>query len=274
MDSHKGAGMHITQALHRAVAQEPDRTLTVYRDRVRTVAECADRVARFAGALRALGVDAGDRVGIMALNSDRYHEALLAVPWAGAVVNPVNIRWSSAEVAYSLADCDTRVLLVDDAFAPVVPQLRAQAPGLGPVIFCGDGPAPDDPLDYEQLVREHQPVEDARRGGQELYGVFYTGGTTGQPKGVMLSHDAMLVSAMGSLTTVDVFTRGGRLLHAAPMFHLADIASWTMGMLTGAVHVIVPMFTPAAVAAAISTHKVTDALLVPTMIQLLVDSPD
>jgi acyl-CoA synthetase (AMP-forming)/AMP-acid ligase II len=274
MTSHYGGDVYITQALHRAVQQNPDRPHTIYRDRVRTVAESADRVARFAGALRALGVGSGDRVGILALNSDRYHEFLLAVPWADAVVNPVNIRWSPDEVAYSLADCDTRVLLVDDAFAPVVPQLRAQAPGLETVVFCGDGPVPDATLAYEQLVGEHEPVEDPRRGGQELYGVFYTGGTTGRPKGVMLAHDAMLISAMGSLTTCDVFTRGGRLLHAAPMFHLADLASWTMGMLTGAVHVIVPMFSPAEVAAAISAHKVTDALLVPTMIQMLVDSPD
>jgi acyl-CoA synthetase (AMP-forming)/AMP-acid ligase II len=266
--------MHITQALHRAVGQIPDRPMTVYRDRVRTVAESADRIARFAGALRALGVGSGDRVGIMALNSDRYHEFLLAVPWSDAVVNPVNIRWSPAEVAYSLADCDTRVLLVDDAFAPVVGQLREQAPGLETVIFCGDGPVPEGLLDYERLVAEHDPVDDVRRGGQELYGVFYTGGTTGEPKGVMLSHDALVVSGMGSLTTGDLFNRGGRLLHAAPMFHLADIAAWTIGLLTGATHVIVPMFTPAGVAAAVTEHGVTDALLVPTMIQMLVDSPD
>ena len=92
---------------------------------------------------------------MLSLNSDRYHEFLLAVPWAGAVVNPVNIRWSPAEVAYSLADCDTRVLLVDDAFAPVIPELRDRAPDLGTVIFCGDGPQPDGTLAYEQLLAEN-----------------------------------------------------------------------------------------------------------------------
>ena len=266
--------MYVTQALHRLVQQEPDRPLTMYQGRVRTVAESADRVARLAGALRSAGVGPGDRVGMLSLNSDCYHEFMLGVPWAGAVVNPVNIRWSPAEVAYSLADCDTRVLLVDDAFAPAIPALREQAPCLQTVIFCGEGSQPGGTLHYEQLLAENLPAQDAHRRGGDLYGVFYTGGTTGNPKGVMLSHDNLLVSAMGTMATAHLQSRGGSLLHAAPMFHLADVAMWMTGMLAGCTHVIVPMFAPAAVAAAISEHKVTDVLLVPTMIQMLVDAPE
>lgn len=266
--------MQVTMALHRAVQQYPDRTATIYGDRARTYAESADRVARLAAALQSVGVAEGDRVAILSLNSDRYHEYLLAVPWAGAAVNPVNIRWSAAEIAYSLKDSDTRVLLVDDTFSPLLPALRSAWDGLDTVIFCGEGEQPVGTLSYEGLVEGAYPIADVERGGSDLYGVFYTGGTTGFPKGVMLSHDNMVVSAMGSLSTMDLFTRGGRLLHAAPMFHLADIASWSCGMLTGSTHVIIPSFTPAGVIDAVSTHEVSDALLVPTMIQMLVDSPD
>jgi acyl-CoA synthetase (AMP-forming)/AMP-acid ligase II len=128
-------------------------------------------------------------------------------------------------------------------------------------------------LGYEELVAGADPLPDARRGGDDLYGVFYTGGTTGDPKGVMLTHRACLTSAMGSLVTTDVIGRGGRLLHAAPMFHLADIAAWNLGNLTGSTHVIVPSFTPEWVIEAVERHRITDALLVPTMIQMLADSP-
>lgn len=265
--------MYLTQSLHRALQQRPGDIATICGDRVRTVAESADRVARLAGALQALGVQRGERVGILALNSDRYHEYYLAVPWLGAVANPVNIRWSVAEIVYSLQDSDTTVLLVDDAFAPMIAPIRAAFDRLRTVIFIGDGQTPPDALAYEELLAGHDPVPDTRAGGDTLLGVFYTGGTTGHPKGVMLSHDNLVTSALGSLSTGHVLSRGGRLLHAAPMFHLADFALWTCGNLADATHVFVPAFTPAGVLEAIARHRVTDALLVPTMIQMLVDDP-
>ena len=190
------------------------------------------------------------------------------------MANPVNIRWSPAEIAYSLAACDTRVLLAGDAFAPVTAELRERAPNLAAVIFCGDGPQPGGTLHYEQLLADSSPTPDARRGGGDLYRVFYTGGTTGTPKGVMLSHGNLLPSSMGAMTHRGPARRGGRLLQAAPMFHLAAGPAWLGGMFTGCTHVIVAMFTPAAVAAAISEHQVTDVLLVPTMSQMLIDAPE
>lgn len=265
--------MYLTQALHRAVQQTPDLPATIFGDRTRSWAECGDRVARFAAALQALDVAPGDRVAILAGNSDRYHEYLLAVPWAGGVLNPVNIRWSPAEIAYSLRDSDTRVLLVDDAFVPVVAAVRDECPELRTVIHCGDGATPDEMLGYEELVATNAPAPDAYRGGDELAGIFYTGGTTGPPKGVMLSHANLITSALGSTAGGSFLTPHGRLLHAAPMFHLADLAAWIARCMLGGTHVIVPMFDPAAVIAAIRTHEVHDALLVPVMIQLLADSP-
>src|SRR5690606_12127259 len=96
-------------------------------ERVRTYAEHGDRVARLAAGLRSLGVQAGDRVAMLSLNSDRYIEYYLAVYWAGAVANPVNTRWSPAEVAFSLDDSGSTVLLVDRRFAPMVPELRERS---------------------------------------------------------------------------------------------------------------------------------------------------
>lgn len=265
--------MYLTQGLHRAAQQTPDAVMTVCGERQRTFAEVAGRVARLAGALRGLGVGDGDRVAMLSLNSDRYHEYLLAVPWANAVLNPVNIRWSPAEIVYSLRDSATTVLFVDDAFAKMVPGLREAYPELATVIHTGDGPVPDGALAYEDLIDAAEPIEDVRRGGDELAGVFYTGGTTGFPKGVMLSHANLFVSAFGATASGSLFGPGSRLLHAAPMFHLADLAAWCAVLALGGTHVFVPAFEPVAVFTAIADQGATDALLVPVMIQLMIDHP-
>ena len=265
--------MELTQSLHRSLQQGPDRIATIFGDRVRTFTEHADRVARLAGAIRELGVGRGDRVAILSLNSDRYAELLLAVPWADAVLNPVNIRWSPAEIVYSLVESETAVLFVDDAFAAAVPALREGHPGLTTVVHAGDALTPDGMLAYEDLIDGATAVPDARRGGDEIAGLFYTGGTTGFPKGVMISHANLMTSALGSQATCPIVIPGGRLLHAAPMFHLADLAAWTAQCMVGGTHVIVPMFDPTAVLAAIGDHQATNGLLVPTMIQMLVDHP-
>ena len=90
--------MYLTQSLHRSVQQHPDRIAVRWGHRTRTFGELADRVARFAGALQKLGVKPGDRVAMLSLNSERYLEYQMAVPWAGAVLSPCNIRWSPAEI--------------------------------------------------------------------------------------------------------------------------------------------------------------------------------
>ncbi|WP_113701786.1 acyl-CoA synthetase [Nonomuraea lactucae] len=266
--------MYLTQGLHRALQQTPDLAATVYGDRIRTYKESAARVARLAGALRGLGVAEGDRVAMLSLNSDRYHEYLLAVWWLGGVVNPVNIRWSPAEIGYSLRESATTVLLVDDAFAGQVPALRSEAHQLATVIHCGDGPTPEQMLAYEELLAGADPVEDLRRGGDSLAGVFYTGGTTGLPKGVMLSHTNLMTSALGTTALGGLVLPGGRFLHAAPMFHLADLAAWTAQSLVGGTHIMIPAFDPLTVMAAVQKHQVTSTLLVPMMIQIMTDHPE
>lgn len=266
--------MYLTQTLHQAMQQEPDRILTVDGDRTRTVSETVARVAQLAGALQSLGVGSGDRVGMLGLNSDRYHDYLLGVPWADAVLNPVNHRWSPAEVSYALGESGTRVLLVDEHFTETAREMRTQCPTLESVVFYGNGTCPDDMLDGERLISEAVSVEDARRGGEDLFGIFYTGGTTGEPKGVMLSHDAVLMNVLGTLATGDWLSSQGRMLRVAPMFHLADICIGICGLFQGSTHVFVQSFTPEGVLRLLEEQRITDVLLVPTMLQMMVEHVD
>lgn len=264
--------MQITQALTRAAAAHPDALATVCGGRRRSFAQVAARVARAAGALQALGVRRGDRVGVLSLNSDSYIEAHMAVPWAGAAINPVNTRWSAAEIAHSLVDCDTRVLLVDDTFLPLLPQIYQQHPALRTVVHIGEGPTPSDLLPYEALIDDAQPVRDAGLGGRDLAGVFYTGGTTGSAKGVMLSHDALVFNAL-VFAAQGVARDGEAGLHLAPLFHMAGVALLNTLWAVAGTHVTLPAFEPLAGLQALARERIATTVMVPTMIQRLVDHP-
>ncbi len=264
--------MYLTQALHRATQWHPDRIAAIFGERRHSFRQLSDRVARLAAALQALGMRTGDRVAMLALNSDRYLEYQMAVPWGGGVLNPCNTRWSAAEILYSLDDSGSTILLVDDAFCTLASTVRSQSSSLRELVYCGDGEAPAGMHAYEALIAAAEPVADALRRGEDLAGIFYTGGTTGFPKGVMLSHTNLCSSAL-ALRAAGIAMPDGVYLHAAPMFHLADMGMAAAHWIEGNTHVALPAFNPVAMIDAIERERVSHTLLVPTMIQMLVDHP-
>jgi acyl-CoA synthetase (AMP-forming)/AMP-acid ligase II len=262
------------QAMIERVARlNPNGTGTRFEGREFSWAETRQRVARLAGGLAGLGLAAGDRVGILSLNSDRYLESIFAIPWAGFCIVPLNTRWALPENHYAVTDSGSRVLLFDDAFAEQSSELLAAIDSLEVAIYMGEGECPEWALSYEKLVAGNDPIAASSRGGDEMAGIFYTGGTTGFPKGVMQSHRAIWASAIGALPEFRV-NRESVYLHAAPMFHMADFAG-SMGTILGCgSNVILRAFDAGQVLQAFAEEKISHALLVPAMIKMALHHPE
>lgn len=263
--------MQVTQILAQAVLEQPNRAATIFGERRRLWREVGDRVPRLAAALRKLGVVPGDCVAALAMNSDRYLELFFAIPWAGAVFTPLNIRWSPVENSFVLRDSGSRVLFVDDDFLDHASQLEGHAGRH--LIYIGEGATPPGMLSYEALIDAHDPIEDADRRGDDPYIVLYTSGTTSQSKGVVLSHRNVMSVSVAFLATLP---RREDLvhLHVGGMFHLSGAGpSWYI-TLSGGTHVILPKFDPVPVMRAIAAHRATNIVLVPTMINMLMLHPE
>jgi acyl-CoA synthetase (AMP-forming)/AMP-acid ligase II len=263
--------MQITSIIRRAAQINPQGIATIYEDRQQTWTQMLERVARLAGGLQQLGMKPGDRVALLSLNSDRFIEYYFAVVWGGGAMMPMNIRWAAAECAYALNDAQAEILIVDETFKGVAAQLRADVKGLKTIIYCGDGETPEGMENYENIVACNAPVKDAGRGSDDLAGIFYTGGTTGFPKGVMLSHTNFYVGGVANAHELNM-AEGTVYLHAAPMFHIADLIWFSAVSFMAGTHVIIPMFTPDGTLAAIEKHKPSQVLLVPVMLQLVMQS--
>jgi long-chain acyl-CoA synthetase len=239
------------------------RIATIFENRRRTYAEVQGRVARFATGLAAMGAKPGDRVAILALNSDAYFEAYYAVLWAGCLVVPCNTRWAPAEHLAALADCEPTLLLVDQHFPHVVAALPAALRSR--VIYLGETQGE---ADAETFIAHSLPTPDRSISGDKPAAIFYTGGTTGASKGVILSHDNLIVNFL-SCCAMESNPRDCVYLHAAPMFHMAD-ASALLGLTQiGGTHVILSRFDPAQVVETIKKYGVNSLLLVPTMIAMV-----
>jgi long-chain acyl-CoA synthetase len=263
----------LSQIIRRTVQLRGDQTATRYSGRSQTWRQLKDRVSRLAGGIHSLGVDEGDRVAVLALNSDRYYEFYFGVSWAGAVFVPVNTRLAPVEFIHWLNDSGSKVLFVDDTFLAVMTEIRGQLETVQCFVYMGDGELPDGCVAFEDLVANHDPVAPSERGGDDMAGLFYTGGTTGKSKGVMLSHRNLSYNVLQALPYFTV-SADDVLLHAAPMFHLADGFFCIMAATLGCSNVVVPAFEPTLVLKTLQDEEISVALLVPTMINIVVNHPD
>lgn len=260
--------MDLNQALRRAVAVNPQGLALIDGELRRDWSQVGDRVARLAQGLADLGVGQGDRVALLAANSGRYYESLFALFALGAVAVPLNWRLAEPELRFQIGDAGARMLLVDDGLAGMGRSLADICP-LG-LVHIGDDVASTP--HSEQLIAASGALPARQIADHNLAAIFYTGGTTGLPKGVMHSHRTLHAMATGLIMQLRLDERC-IVLHAAPMFHLADFAIFVVTLLA-ATHVIIPALDDRSLLDAMAQHRVTHCFTVPAVIDRIARSPD
>ena len=255
--------------LARHALMQPGATAMRFMGRTTTWADFDHRVTKLAGALHRRGVRQGDRVMILMLNRPEFVEATLAANRIGAIAVPVNFRLTPPELAFLVEDCQAAVLVTEPVLAAVGTAVRDIAPTLTTVVVAG-APTDGDVLGYEDLVAEDgdpAPAVDIPNDSPAL--IMYTSGTTGHPKGAVLTHANLAAQAMSAMYTTAPDINNDVGFIGVPLFHIAGIGNMLGGLLLGTPTVIHPLggFDPGELLDVLEAERVTGIFLVPAQWQ-------
>lgn len=255
--------------LERHAMMQPDAPALRFVGNTMTWADLRRRVAALAGALSGRGVGFGDRVMILMLNRTEFVESVLVANMIGAIAVPLNFRLTPTEIAVLVEDCVAHVMLTEAALAPVAIGVRNIQPLLSVIVVAG-GSSQDSVFGYEDLLNEagdvHEPV-DIPNDSPAL--IMYTSGTTGRPKGAVLTHANLTGQAMTALYTSGANINSDVGFVGVPLFHIAGIGNMLTGLLLGLPTVIYPLgaFDPGQLLDVLEAEKVTGIFLVPAQWQ-------
>jgi fatty-acyl-CoA synthase len=238
-------------------------------------AQTAQRVESLASSLADLGVGRGDRVAYLGPNDIATFETFFAAGRLGAIFVPLNTRLSAPEIAYMLTDSGARVLVFGPELATLVAAADPARCGVTAVIALR-GSAAAGQLDYDSVIAgssgRQAPNSDVRLEDDAL--ILYTSGTTGKPKGAVLTHQNLTFNTMNQLAHVDVLN-SDVVLCTAPMFHVTGLGQVSLPTIfKGGTVMMAPKFDPGWLLATIASERITAFSAVPTMLQLLCDHPD
>ncbi len=268
--------MSPVRILKRAVKLYPNKTAVVDGSLRLSYAEVQTRVNQFINAVAQMKIPEGGRVAVLDYNSHRYMTLYFGMAGSGRVLLPLNIRLNPDEYAYILNNAGADAIIFHADFKPVLEKILPELETVTK-FYIAEGTDEADWITgtYESLLEKASPIAEMEEPDNEnaTLNLYYTSGTTGKPKGVILSHRNIYANA---LTTIIEFKLSDATVwhHIAPLFHLADAFFIWSVTYQGGTHVMQRQFTPNGVLKTMQMEKVTAAMMVPTMINFLLDVPD
>jgi len=229
-----------------------------------------ERVKKLAGGLAELGLVSGDRYGIIGPNSFRYTELIHAGYWAGAIPVPINHRLAPPEILHILKDADVKILALGDNYLNLTDD-KLLNPWADKRIAIDKANQKKSIKSVDQIINDAEVLSPRESAEDDLAILLYTGGTTGLSKGVQLTHRNVCSNGYQVINAMNII-KEDVYLHVAPMFHAADLlgSGFTMN---GSAHAYVPVFSPEATLQAIQDYKVTQVMMAPTMIIMILQEP-
>ncbi|MGQ0467059.1 MAG: acyl-CoA synthetase [Sporichthyaceae bacterium] len=262
--------MNTGDLLTNAARSYPDHPAFIFAGESRTYAQSCARADALARGLLADGLAPGERVALYLRNCPEFMEVLYGVWKAGGVVVPLNATFTPDELAWHLEDSGAVLVVTDVEGLPAVEEVRRGGlPGIRRVLCHGGN------LEDFLAAQSSDPLRSARRGGEDLAWIAYTSGTTGRPKGAMLTHGGLIAQCLTTLADVERMEQHHVGMHAAPMSHGSGHNSlvFTMKACTQVIHQKWG-FNTALFLEQVETYKVAALFMVPTQIKMVVDHPD
>jgi long-chain acyl-CoA synthetase len=260
----------VADALRHHAAATPDAPAAILGERTITFGELDDRSSRVAQALQAAGVGAGDRVAILDKNSLEYFDLVFGAAKLNAVLVAVNWRLAPPEAAFIVDDAQAKVLVVGEDLVPLLEGFEDELQHDPRILVIGDHARHPS---YEAWLGAHEPVDPmAPAGPDDVAFQYYSSGTTGLPKGVMLTNGACFAGLDGSADLIE-FDERSVSMAVMPQFHVAGGFWALIGLFNGRPTVIQREVDPVGIVELIARHRVTHAVYVPALLQVLVQVP-
>ena len=266
--------MNIAETLRASAARLPDKAAVVFQDEPVTYAELDRRADLAAAGFQRLGLRPGDRVALMAANAPHFVEALYGAWRAGLVVVPVNVLFTSEEVRHMLADSEARAVVVTEAFAATLRGLRDELPELEEVVVAGGSTAEVGTRTWRELLDEAGAVVPVEQDPDALALLQYTSGTTGRPKGAMLTHGNLVANHEQMAQTALRVEERDILLCVLPLFHIYALnVALAFTLSRGATVLLIERFDALATMQAVERHRASIIIGAPPMYIAWVNSP-